>query len=236
MVEVVFVHGALVRDGEWWWRPVAELLTSTLGIASTSVRLPSCGEGAEPGSSGLVEDASALRSVLDEADGAVVVAHSYGGTVAAEGARHPAAAHLLYISSYLPDPGQAQGMLLADEPDPVAISAGTDGTVGVEGYTRDSFADRFVRDVTDETTRSGAWDRVTRQSLAAFTTATTRAAWQDVPSTYLVCADDRSTTPTLQRAHAARAPRPVELPTGHHPFLSRPDLVLAELATILTGL
>jgi hypothetical protein len=48
----------------------------------------------------------------------------------------------------------------------------------------------------------------------------------------LVCAQDRNTSPELQRVHAARATRAVELPTGHHPFLSRPDLVAAEIGEI----
>jgi pimeloyl-ACP methyl ester carboxylesterase len=42
-MRVVFVHGAFVRDGAWWWAPAARLL-SQRGIASTAVALPSCGE------------------------------------------------------------------------------------------------------------------------------------------------------------------------------------------------
>lgn len=61
----------------------------------------------------------------------------------------------------------------------------------------------------------------------------TSAAWQQVPSTYLVCAADRNTSPALQRDHAARAGRTVELPTGHHPFLSRPDLVAAAITEVI---
>ncbi|BDI24159.1 hypothetical protein L3i23_29350 [Herbiconiux sp. L3-i23] len=56
---------------------------------------------------------------------------------------------------------------------------------------------------------------------------------EGVPSTYLVCADDRSTSIELQRFHAAKATRAVELPTGHHPFLSRPDLVVAQIEAML---
>jgi pimeloyl-ACP methyl ester carboxylesterase len=52
-----------------------------------------------------------------------------------------------------------------------------------------------------------------------------------VPSTYLVCTDDRGTPAGLQREFAARAGTVVELDSGHHPFLSHPaavrDLVLS---------
>jgi pimeloyl-ACP methyl ester carboxylesterase len=57
------------------------------------------------------------------------------------------------------------------------------------------------------------------------------AAWQSIPSTYLVCADDRGTPADRQRAFAQRAGRVVELDAGHHPFLSQPtavaDLILS---------
>jgi pimeloyl-ACP methyl ester carboxylesterase len=51
------------------------------------------------------------------------------------------------------------------------------------------------------------------------------AAWQQLPSSYLVCADDRGTPAQLQREYARRAGSVVELDAGHHPFLSQPDAV-----------
>jgi pimeloyl-ACP methyl ester carboxylesterase len=237
MTEILFVHGALVRDGAWWWRRVDDLVRKRTGVTSRAVLLPSCGEaGAAAGAAGLVEDARALRLALDGSDGAVVVGHSYGGTVIAEGADHPAARHLVHISSYLPDPGTAQGEILSGEPDPVAIVPNGDGTVRIDGYDARTFGDRFWQDVPDEAVQEGAWRRVTAQSATAFTTPTTRAAWRGRPSTYLVCAEDRSTSLELQRFHAARATASVELPTGHHPFLSRPDLVTEQLVRVLDGL
>ena len=59
------------------------------------------------------------------------------------------------------------------------------------------------------------------------------AGWQGIDSTYLVCGQDRSTSVALQREHAARATRSVELPTGHHPFISRPDLVVEQVRRLL---
>ncbi|NQX11568.1 alpha/beta hydrolase [Microbacteriaceae bacterium VKM Ac-2855] len=229
-MELLFVHGALVRDGDWWWRPAAQLLHERTGIRSRAVPLPSCGEGRERG--GLTADAAALRHELDRAGSAIVVGHSYGGTVIAEAGSHPAIAHLLYISSYLPDVGQAQGAIMSGESDPVAIRDAGDGTLAVDGYGAMSFAARFVQDADADTQRE-AWRRVTAQDARAFTTPTTAAGWQGVDSTYLVCADDRSTSVELQRFHARRATRSVELPTGHHPFLSRPDLVVPELEALL---
>lgn len=225
-MDLIFVHGALVRDGAWWWRPSAELLFERTGIRSRALALPSCGETGAPG--GLVEDAAALRRELDGVDSAIVVGHSYGGTVIAEAGAHPAIARLLYISSYLPDVGSAQAAIMSGEGDPVAIQDNGDGTLGVAGYDAESFGARFLQDA-DARTQREAWSRVTSQQAGAFVTPTTAAGWQGVDSTYLVCTDDRSTSVELQRFHAARATRAVELPTGHHPFLSRPELVVEQV-------
>lgn len=233
MVEILFVHGALVRDGTWWWQRVAERIREQTGTVSRAIELPSCGEGATLGTAGLLEDARALRAALNDVDEAVVVGHSYGGTVIAEGADHPATRHLVYITSYLPDVGQSQSDILSGEQAPVGLAPDDDGTVRIAGYTASSFGDRFFQDLTDEETRAEALNRLTAQSVSAFGTPTTQAAWRDRPSTYLVCTEDRSTSLALQRFHADRATRSIDLATDHHPFLSRPDLVAKELIRVL---
>jgi pimeloyl-ACP methyl ester carboxylesterase len=232
-MELVFVHGALVRDGQWWWQRTADLLRERTGIRSRAVALPSCGETTpEQIAGGLVADAAALRRELDDVDSAIVVGHSYGGTVIAEAGQHPAVAHLLYVSSYLPDVGQSQGVIMSGESDPVSIGDNGDGTLGVSGYDASSFGARFLQDA-DETTQHQAWERVTAQAAAAFMTPTTAAGWEGIDSTYIVCGQDRSTSVELQRFHAGRATRSVELPTGHHPFISRPDLVVEQVQALL---
>jgi pimeloyl-ACP methyl ester carboxylesterase len=229
-MEVVFVHGALVRDGQWWWQPTAGLLEERTGVRSRSVALPSCGETGERG--GLAADAAALRAVLDDVDDAVLVGHSYGGTVIAEAGAHPAVRHLVLVSSYLPDVGLAQAQIMSGEPDPVAVADAGDGLIAVDGYDAARFGARFLQDASDAVQRA-AWERVTAQSVAALGTATTAAGWQGVDSTYLVCTADRSTSIGLQRDHAGRASRSVDLPTGHHPFITRPDLVVDVLAPLV---
>jgi pimeloyl-ACP methyl ester carboxylesterase len=213
-VEILFVHGALVRDGEWWWRRAAALLEERTGLRSRALALPSCGEAGADSEAppGLPADAAALRRALD----------------AAEGGAHPAVAGLLLVSSYLPRAGSSQGSIMSGEPDPVRIGLVPDGSLQISGYDAATFADRFLQDGDDED-RSGAWERVTAQSAAAFSTPTTAAGGDGVASTYLVCTKDRSTSVALQRTHAARATRSVDVPTGHHPFLTRPDLVVDEI-------
>lgn len=220
-MDLIFVHGALVRDGEWWWRPTAELL----GMQSHSLELPSC-----DGGGGLAEDAAALRALLDDVGSAIVVGHSYGGTVVSEAGPHPAVSQLFLISSYLPDAGTAQAQIMADEPDPAAIAPNEDGTLSLVADLG-SFTARFMHDA--PSFAEGAFALLAPQSAAAFVTPTTAEGWRGVDSTYLVCVDDRSTSIALQRHHAARATRSIDLPTGHHPFLSRPDLVAAAITANL---
>jgi len=97
-MELIFVHGALVREGQWWWQRTADLLLERTGIRSRALALPSTGETSpEEQGGGLGADAAALRAALDEVDSAIIVGHSYGGTVIAEAGAHPAVAHLLSI-------------------------------------------------------------------------------------------------------------------------------------------
>ena len=232
-MELIFVHGALVRDGQWWWQRAGDLLGERTGIRSRSLALPSCGEsGGDQVAGGLLADAAALRAELDSVDEAIVVGHSYGGTVIAEAGQHPAVAHLLYVSSYLPETGQAQAAIMSGESDPVSIGDNGDGTLGVTGYDAVAFGARFLQDA-DAATQQQAWQRVTAQSAGAFVTPTSRAGWHGVDSTYLVCEQDKSTSVALQRFHAARATRSVDLPTGHHPFISRPELVVEQVQALL---
>jgi pimeloyl-ACP methyl ester carboxylesterase len=164
--------------------------------------------------------------VLDEGGPAIVVAHSYGGMVASQAGEHPAVRGLVYISSFLPAVGESLATL-SSGPDPVPVTPHPDGSVSVDDDDTVAFDARFLHDVADPDLVSGAHDRLCAQSSVVFGAETTRAAWERVPSTYLVCAEDRSTDPDLQRTHAARATTIRELPAAHFPMLSRPDLVAA---------
>lgn len=225
-MRVVFVHGACVRDGAWWWHRTAELLRRR-GVSSVAPALPSCGEAGVPGGTGgpgLSEDVAAVRQVLGESDEpTVVVAHSYGGIVTAEAAAGIGAVrHLLLVSSYLPEAGQSLSEFGGGNP-----ALDIDPEAGTFGVRPELLAETFLQDC-DREVQERAADHLARQSVSVTVQPVGSAAWQQVPSTYLVCAQDRGTPPRLQREFARRAGSVVELETGHHPFLSRPAAV-AEL-------
>ncbi len=230
-MRIVFVHGACVKDGSWWWQRTAELLAEQ-GLASEAPALPSCGETGEKTDAagpGLAEDVAAVRHLLTASDEpTVVVAHSYGGIVTAEAAVGVEAVHhLLLVSSYLPEVGQSLSSFAGKEPAPFLDIDPERGTFTVR---QDALAETFLQDCDPEIQRQ-ATDKTARQSLAVLEQPVQSAAWQHVPSTYLVCTEDRGTPAGLQREFAGRAGSVLELDAGHHPFLSQPaavrDLILA---------
>lgn len=230
-MRVVFVHGACVKDGFWWWHRAAELLAER-DVSSEAPALPSCGEtGKSTGAHGpgLVEDVAAVRGMLKASDEpTVVVAHSYGGIVTAEAATGiDAVCHLLFVSSYLPEVGQSLSSFGGDGPAPFLDIDPDEGTFTVRP---NALAETFLQDCDPEIQQQAA-EKTARQSLAVLEQPVQSAAWQEVASTYLVCAQDRGTPAELQREFARKAANVVELDAGHHPFLSQPgavrDLVLS---------
>lgn len=224
-MRVVFVHGACVRDGAWWWHRTAYVLARS-GVRSEAPPLPSCGEtGQVPGLAGpsLPDDVAAVRAALESsAEPTVVVQHSYSGMVVAEAAAGlPQVRHLLAVTSVLPEIGESLASLSGGgEPAPY-LEVHADGTFSARAELATA---TFLQDCPAEVIEP-AHARLVRQTAAVTVQPVGAAAWLAIPSTYLVCAADNGTPPELQRRQAARAGRVVEIDAGHHPFLSRPEAV-----------
>jgi pimeloyl-ACP methyl ester carboxylesterase len=129
--------------------------------------------------------------------------------------------HLLLVSSYLPDVGQSLSEFGDASPAPFLD---VDPDAGTFGVRPELLVDTFLQDCDPEVQIQAA-DHLARQSVRVTGQPVGAAAWQQVPSTYLLCAQDRGTPARLQREFARRAGRVVELDAGHHPFLSRPAAV-----------
>jgi pimeloyl-ACP methyl ester carboxylesterase len=207
-MKVVFVHGACVRDGAWWWRRMVTPLTA-LGRTTEAVELPSCG----PEQGDLYADGDAVRAVLDRADEPVILCgHSYGGHVITDVAGHPAIERMVYIATVMPNPDRPRSPWLQVR----------DGTIGVDPAIPGDLMFHDCPDVFEE-----ALKRTARQSLGAF--AQRPRGVVALPTTYVVCTEDRWTPPEWQRETAKDATRIVEVPAGHHPFISQPSALAAVL-------
>lgn len=225
MPTLIFVHGACVRDGAWWWARMTDPLAEH-GIATVAVALPSCGENTDQ-LGDLYADIDACRQVIDEVEGPVILCgHSYGGVIITEAGGDDRVTRLLYVTSVMPDTAQSQADLIGSEPAPW-LQPSDDGTVGVDPELIGEF---FLQDC-DEATVKQALDRLTRQSLAPFTQSPREIAWRQKPASYFVCTNDLATPADRQRQRARPGTRVVEFDAGHHPFLSRPDAFADSIAT-----
>lgn len=79
------------------------------------------------------------------------------------------------------------------------------------------------------------WEsRLVPQSYAVQTTCTTRAAYEYLPSTYLVCEGDQAVPPSFQEGFAGLARAEVDRCTaGHSPMLSQPAMLVGKIAAVV---
>jgi pimeloyl-ACP methyl ester carboxylesterase len=210
MTAVLLVPGSW--HGSWCWDDVLERLTAA-GLNARALDLPS-----NDGASGLADDAAAVRAAIAElGEPTVVVGHSYGGVAISEGAED--AAGLVYLCGFMLDEGQALVDALQHRlPEWIEV----DERQGSHLATRTE--EVLYADCPAEVA-AAAGARLTRQSVAAISTPLSAAAWKTVPSTYVICDEDRAVPPPAQEAMAARAGSVRRLPSSHSPFLSRPDEV-----------
>jgi pimeloyl-ACP methyl ester carboxylesterase len=216
----VTVHG--------WWQPAAKYLAER-GVASRTIDLPSCGPAGPLGD--LADDTKAVGELVDSLPGKVIlVGHSYGGAVISGAAiGRSNVAHLVYISAVVPDGTSVVDCGFIPDDDVPQLDIRDDGTVA-EGQQR--FKSRVLESLPDANMTEEAIRRLTRQSLASFTDASTGAAWKTTPSSYILCQFDADVPIAAQRTHASRTGAVHEVPTNHFAHLERPDLVAQVIADV----
>lgn len=216
---LVLVHGAW--HGAWAWDALRPELPDVETIA---VDLPS--SGPDPRSLGtLDDDVAVVRAAVAAVGGpAVVVGHSYGGvpiTEALDGA--DGVVRLVYLTAMMMDVGQTVvGSLRGTWPSWWDVHQD-------EGYIDTRNPEGFLYGDVDAGVAEAAVARLGHQSLVAYSTPLTVAAWKTVPSTYIVCDEDAALAPRAQEKMAERAGRVRHLPSAHSPFLSHPE----DLAALL---
>jgi len=216
----VFVHGGW-HDG-WSWHLVRELLDAR-GVPSVALDLPM---------TTLDRDAAVLSDALAAIEGdTIVVSQTWGGSVATLGAIGARGVrHLIYIAAVVTEAGHptlsppASVPVKGRETLRPKVIIETDTTTIID---REVSLAAFYHDVEPSLARQAASRlRPFQKTGYAVIETDAVAAWRTIPTTYVVCAQDRMIHPDNQREMAAAAGAEVlEWPSSHSPFLSYPDLV-----------
>jgi pimeloyl-ACP methyl ester carboxylesterase len=206
------VHGAW--HGAWAWERLAPEL-EVRGHHPVAVELPS-----DDVSKGLDDYARTVADALGDAEDVVLVAHSLGGlTVPLVPALRPVA-RIVLVAALVPRPGQSLIDQLRGEDRGILMPGGrsadedkrtewTDAALAIEALYHDA----------DPLDAAAAFARLRPQAAKPQIEKTPLTAWPDVPTEYVVCAQDRMVDPEYQR----RQPFTLRtLSSGHSPMLSQP--------------
>ena len=222
---IVFVHGAFA-DSSGWSLVAAGLQAKGYPVISFSNPLR-----------GPQYDGEYLRQFLSTISGPVVlVGHSYGGAVIGNGATgNPNVKSLVYIAAYALAEGesvQAANALggghtdvidhLVLRPFPGASAGDADAYIDP-----DFFPQLFAQDIPESVAQSMAASQ-RPGALASLVVPSGPAAWETIPSWYMVAKNDRIIPPEAERAMAARAnATTVEVNSSHVPMISQPQKVIS---------
>jgi pimeloyl-ACP methyl ester carboxylesterase len=183
---------------------------------------------------GIAADATYLAQFLRSLSGPLVlVGHSYGGAVTSAAATgNEQVKALVFFSGWMPDEGESIQQLFersggslggaAIRPLPLA---GPDGTEGAPDLYLDTeqFQAAFAADV-DPGTAAVMAATQRPWSGAAFGEPSGPPAWKTVPCWYLLCTEDQTIPPGIQRFMAERAnARIQEVPASHASMVSQPE-------------
>ncbi|MGY2074218.1 MULTISPECIES: alpha/beta fold hydrolase [unclassified Blastococcus] len=223
MSTFALVHGA--GDDGWYWHLVESDLRRR-GHHAVAPDLP-----AGDDSLTLDDYADAVVEAVGAAPDLVVVGHSFGGFTAPLVAARLRARALVLVAAMVPAPGEA--------PDEWWISSGYAEAARAQAARdggRTGSDDPYVAYYHD-VPRSLAEEAISRERAHPSTAACAQPwpleAWPDVPTTVVVCTQDRLfPAGFLRRLAAVRlGVRPVEIDAGHCVALSRPG----PLADVLAG-
>lgn len=211
---IVLVHGAFA-DGSGW-EAVYKILKSR-GYNVTVVQNPL---------SSLEDDVAATKLALDKQDGpAVLVGHSWGGSVITQAGNSPKVVSLVYVAAFQPEVGETTLDLVMSAP--VAPENGIlpPDEKGYVYYDKAKFHGGFCADLSKEKAdfmyaSQGAF------GAKGFGTPITEAAWKTKPSWGVIATEDKSINPEILRRTYKRANTKVtEVKGSHVIFISQPKAV-----------
>ncbi|MFJ5265660.1 alpha/beta hydrolase [Streptomyces sp. NPDC088387] len=223
---LLLVHGSFHRREMW-----NALIEELPGLDVRTIQLPSSAPVPVDQLGSMYEDAQAVRDLVLEIDGPVVVcAHSYGGVPVSEGvAEVGAVRHIVFLNSFVLDVGES---MLGNRGGSYPPHWGVHED---EQYIEMLGAEKvFYNDLSREQAKTAAGE-LGPQSLMSMRQPLTRAAWHDIASTYVIGERDAGLPVPMREKFGARVGNVRRLDTSHSPFYSRPGETAALLRETLEG-
>jgi pimeloyl-ACP methyl ester carboxylesterase len=210
---VVLVHGAFADASGW--RGVYDDLTAR-GYSVTMVQNPL---------TSLADDVAATNRALERQDGpAILVGHSWGGTVITEAGVHPKVAGLVYVSALSPDAGETTAQQYEGFTSPAEFVL----DIGADGYgfvAPASFQAGFAHDVSDADA-AFMRDAQVPINMEVFGTVLENAAWRTKPSWAVIATEDKAFAQEMLHHMAERIGAKVtEVSASHAVFMTQPAVV-----------
>jgi pimeloyl-ACP methyl ester carboxylesterase len=215
---IVFAHG-LWADGSCFSKLIPPLRAAGHEVIASQHGLDSL-EG---------DVACVLRALGRVSSPAILVGHSYGGTLITAAGVDDRVAGLVYLSALAPDEDETSQRQQDQFPrtDVFQHIDVADGRV----WLLPSGIDAFAGDLTEEE-KQVVWATATAPVADLFDQKADGVAWRSKPSAYVVAKNDRTVNPELERAAAQRmGATTYEADSSHVPMLSHPDLVVDVIRT-----
>jgi pimeloyl-ACP methyl ester carboxylesterase len=210
---IVFVH-RLWADGSCFGKLIPTLQAEGHEVIA-----------AQYGLDALASDVAAVKHTLGRVSSpALLVGHSYGGTVITAAGADDRVAGLVYIAALAPDADETSQSQQGKFPTTDVFSHidVTDGRIWLRAEGIGCFAGDLAVDE-----QKLVWATQAAPDADVFNQKAEGTAWRSKPSWYIVAKNDRTVHPELQRAAAKRmGATTTEVDSSHVPMLSQPGLVL----------
>jgi pimeloyl-ACP methyl ester carboxylesterase len=210
---IVFVHG-LWADGSCYGKVIPALRADGHQVMSAQNSLDT-----------LEGDVAAVTRALGRVSSpAILVGHSYGGTVITAAGTDDRVAGLVYIAALAPDENETSQSLQDQFPvtDVFSHIEIADGRV----WLLPSGIGCFAGDLSEQE-QGLVWATQGVPDADLFNQKIGGTAWRVKPSWYIVANNDRTVHPDLERFAAKRmGAHTYDVDSSHVPMLSHPDVVL----------
>jgi pimeloyl-ACP methyl ester carboxylesterase len=220
---IVFVHG-LWADGSCFGKLIPPLQAEGFDVIASQHGLDS--------HAGDVE--CVKRTLGRVGKPAILVGHSYGGSVITAAGTDPRVAGLVYLAAFAPDDDETTQKLQEKFPKTDIFSHVEvgDGRVWLKRDGVPAFAGDLP-----EKEQQFIWATQGAPVADLFNQKVPGAAWKSKPSWYVVATNDRTIQPELERFVAKRMKATtVEVASSHVPMLSQPEFVLRVIRDAATSI